>query len=57
MEFQEIVNIISNTGVSIAVIAYFCVRDWKFQETLQKTLVTLVDSIETLKDLINKEEK
>lgn len=56
MEFQEVVNIISNTGISIAIIAYFCVRDWKFQDTLQKTLVTLVNSVDALKSLINKEE-
>lgn len=56
MEFSEVVNLITNTGVSIAIIAYFCVRDWKFQDTLQKTLVTLVDSVDALKSLINKED-
>lgn len=56
MEFTEVANMITNTGISVAIIAYFCVRDWKFQDTLQKTLVTLVNSVDMLKELINKEE-
>lgn len=52
MEIKDLVDIFVNNGVSIAVIAYFCVRDWKFQSTLQQTLTTLVNTIDMLRDTI-----
>lgn len=44
MTLQDIVNMIVNSSVSVAVIAYFCVRDWKFTEQISRTL----SAIETL---------
>lgn len=41
-----------NTGVSIAVIVYFMYRDFKFMSTLQTTLTSLVDAVDTLKMII-----
>lgn len=41
MEVSDIVNLFVNNGTAIAVIIYFCVRDWKFQNTLVETLTTL----------------
>lgn len=49
---QDVVNLLTNNGVAVAVILYFMYRDYKFQESLQTTLQTLVDTINTLEDLI-----
>lgn len=48
MEIQELANLILNSGVSIAVIGYFMFRDFKFMNQLQSTLVTLVDTVNSL---------
>lgn len=50
---EEIINLIVNNGVAVTVVIYFMYRDWKFQETLQQTLTTLVDTVDALKDTIN----
>ena len=41
-----------NNGVAVAVIVYFMYRDFKFQESLQSTLQSLVDTVNALEDLI-----
>lgn len=41
MDINEIVNLFTNNGVAIAVIAYFAVRDWRFTSQLTETLVTI----------------
>lgn len=57
MEFQEIVQLLTQTSVTIVVIAYFMLRDWKFQDTLNKTLQTLVDTVTQLKSMIEGDKK
>lgn len=52
MDMEAIVNLISNTGVTIVVIGYFIYRDFKFMSTLQDTLTTLVNTVDTLKDFV-----
>lgn len=52
MEFQELTNLILNSTVSIVVICYFMIRDYKFMESLQTTLTTLVNTVDTLKGLV-----
>lgn len=49
---DEIINLIVNNGVAVAVIIYFMYRDFKFFDTLQTTLQTLVDTVNTLEDTI-----
>lgn len=49
MDITDIVNLFVNNGVSIAIIIYFCVRDYKFMNTLVVTLQTLVDVVNELK--------
>lgn len=51
---QDMVNLFLNTGVSVVVIAYFMYRDFKFMGTLQNTLQTLVDTVNTLKEYCSK---
>jgi hypothetical protein len=52
---DDVVNLLVNNGVAVAVILYFMYRDYKFQETLQRTLQTLVDTVEALHDMLYKE--
>ena len=52
MDFQELTNLILNSTVSIVVICYFMIRDYKFMESLQTTLTTLVNTVDTLKELV-----
>lgn len=52
---NDLVNLILNSSVSIVVIAFFMYRDLRFSQQLQTTLTTLVDTVEALKDIINKE--
>lgn len=53
MEMDALVTMIVNSSVSIVVIAYFLFRDFKFMSTLEKTLQSLVDTVDTLKDIIS----
>ena len=52
MYFQELTNLILNSTVSIVVICYFMIRDYKFMDSLQTTLTTLVNTVDTLKELV-----
>lgn len=54
---NDIIDIIVNNGVAVAVIIYFMIRDFKFQDTLTTTLQTLVDTVQALEDTIHKETK
>lgn len=52
MEMKELVNMIQNTGVTVVIIGYFIYRDYKFMGTLKDTLTTLVNTVSTLKDVV-----
>lgn len=52
MELNEIVNLVMNSGMAIVVVAYFIVRDWRFQSTLEQTLSTLVNTVNGLKEIL-----
>lgn len=52
MEMKELVNMIQNTGVTIVILGYFIYRDYKFMGTLKDTLATLVNTVSTLKEVI-----
>ena len=52
MDFQELTNLILNSTVSIVVICYFMIRDYKFMDSLQTTLTTLVNTVDVLKNLV-----
>ena len=54
---NDVVNLLTNNGVAVAVILYFMYRDWRFQETLTKTLQTLVDTVQALEDTLNSNSK
>ena len=50
---QDLITVITNNGVAVAVLIYFIYRDNKFMGTLQTTLQTLIDTVDALKDTIN----
>ena len=52
MEMKELVNMIQNTGVTVVIIVYFLYRDYKFMGTLKDTLTTLVNTVSTLKEVV-----
>lgn len=55
MEFSDIVTLLVNNGTAIAIIAFFCYKDLKFTQDLQKTLTVLVDTVNALKDVVEDE--
>ena len=52
MEIDSLTTLIVNNGVAVAVIAYFMVRDYRFMDELQRTLQSLVDTVDVLKSVI-----
>lgn len=48
MNFEQIIDIISNNGVGIACIVYFMLRDFKFMEKLTDTVASLNSTLEEL---------
>ena len=49
---EDVVKLIVENGVSVAVIIYFMYRDNKFMTQLNNTLTTLVQTVDTVKELI-----
>ena len=52
VEMKELVTLIQNTGVTVVILGYFIYRDYKFMGTLKDTLTSLVNTINTLKEVI-----
>lgn len=52
MEMKELVTMIQNTGVTVVIIGYFIFRDYKFMGTLKDTLTSLVNTVNTLKEVV-----
>ena len=50
---NEMINLVSNTAISVVVIGFFMYRDLKFINQLQVTLTTLVDVVNTLKECVH----
>lgn len=46
MELTDIVNAVSNTGMTIVIVAYFIYRDLVFQNKLEETLATLQKTVD-----------
>ena len=52
---EQIVQLASNVGVTVVIIAYFMYRDNKFMTELQKTLTAMNDSLTTINQLLLRE--
>ena len=35
---EQMVDLLVNSGVAVSVIAYFCIRDWRFTDQISRTL-------------------
>lgn len=57
MEMETLVNLIMNSGVSIAVIVYFMFRDYKFIQQLNSNIQKMIDVLCLTNDQISKIEK
>lgn len=49
---DALVNLILNSSVTIVVICFFMYKELKYTATLQNTLQTLVDVVNSLKDSV-----
>ena len=49
---EQVASLVSNLGVTVAVIVYFMYRDNKFMTELQKMLTTMNDSLTTINQLL-----
>lgn len=47
---NDIVNLIVNSSTSIVIIAYFIIRDYKWNEQLISTLSKIEQALEDMKD-------
>lgn len=54
MEINEIVNMIGSYGMGIVCLAYFMIRDWKFQGIIQESLSQLNETTNLIKELMMK---
>lgn len=52
MDFNEVINMIGSYGMGIVCLAYFMIRDWKYQGIIQESLSQLNETTELIKDLI-----
>ena len=52
MEFNDIISLIVNNGVAVAVIIYFMFRDYKFLSELGKSIQELIDSVKSFEKTI-----
>lgn len=49
---NELISVITNTGVTAVVLAFFIYRDLKWTSTLQETLDKLVATTQSLDDIL-----
>lgn len=55
MEFESVMSAIINNGVAVGLLAYFVYRDNKFMSSLDVTLKTLQTSVDSVRDLLEKQ--
>lgn len=49
MQFAEIIEFINNTGFSIVLMAYFLIKDWKFNESIIAMMGEIKEVLSELK--------
>ena len=54
---DEIVNLMVNNGTAIALLIYFIYKDNKFTENITKALTSIEESLEIIKESVNKNKK
>lgn len=51
---NDIVNLIVNNGIAVVVVAYFMIRDYKFNNELIKTMTQIQDNLQMLANKVVK---
>ena len=54
MEFAEVVKLLVDNSVTVIIIAYFLVYNWKFTDSIQQTQTMLIATVGELKKTIEK---
>ena len=54
---DEIVNLIVNNGTAVALLIYFIYKDNKFTENITKALTSIEESLEIIKESVNKNKR
>ena len=54
---DEIMNLIVNNGTAVALLVYFIYKDNKFTENITKALSSIEESLEIIKDSVNKNKR
>lgn len=54
MEFAEVVKLLVDNSVTVIIIAYFLVYNWKFTDSIQQTQTMLIATVSDLKKTIEK---
>jgi len=54
---DEIINLIVNNGTAVALLIYFIYKDNKFTENITKALTSIEESLEIIKDSVNKNKR
>ena len=54
---DEMMNLIVNNGTAVALLIYFIYKDNKFTENITKALTSIEESLEIIKDSVNKNKR
>ena len=54
MEISEVVKLLVDNSVTVIIIAYFLVYNWKFTDSIQQTQTMLIATVSELKKTIEK---
>lgn len=57
MDFKELIDLAVSNGIGIICIIYFMVRDWRFMDTMTKTLESLDESTKLIEHYFLKSRK
>lgn len=56
MDFVNIIDLISNNGISIVLIAYMIVKDWLFTKDINHMLIEMKDTLDIIKETAEEKE-
>lgn len=56
MDFVNLIDLISNNGISIVLIAYMIVKDWLFTKDINNMLIQMKDTLDIIKETAEEKE-
>lgn len=56
MDFVNLIDLISNNGISIVLIAYMIVKDWLFTKDINNMLIEMKDTLHIIKETAEEKE-